>query len=439
VATLVVVGAQWGDEAKGKVVDVLAQNADAVVRYAGGSNAGHTVVAGDLVLKLHLIPSGILNSQAVCAISDGVVVDPSVLLREIAELREKQVSVEKLKISPNAHVVLPYHKEIDRLEEERKGAGKIGTTMQGVGPAYEDKARRCGIRIADLVEPERLSECLGAVLPTKNFLIEQLYGGQPLSQERILEEYAAYGRKILPFVADTATLVQDAVRRGERVVFEGAQGTMLDIDYGTYPFVTSSHPVAGGACIGTGVGPKSIDTVIGVCKAYTTRVGAGAFPTEQDNAIGNRIRERGNEYGTTTGRPRRIGWIDVVGLRFAARVNDLDWLAITVLDVLSGFPEVRICTGYRHRGEVLRELPVDRRILDHVEPEYEAIAGWQEEISHVTRFQDLPRNAQAYVRRIEELVEARVGLIGVGRRRDQTILLEPSLVGAASPAAGLAA
>lgn len=428
-STVVVVGAQWGDEAKGKVVDLLAQNADVVVRYAGGSNAGHTVMVRDLMLKLHLIPSGILNPKTLCVISDGVVVDPTVLIRELAGLRDRDLSVANLKISPNAHVVLPYHKEIDRLEEERKGTGKIGTTMQGVGPAYEDKARRCGLRIGDLIDPERLAERLGAVLPDKNFLITRFYGGRELSLSEIVEEYTAYGRQIRPHVADTGRLVYDAVQRGERVVFEGAQGTMLDIDYGTYPYVTSSHPVAGGACIGTGVGPRSIDTVIGVCKAYTTRVGAGSFPTEQLNPTGDRIRERGNEYGTTTGRPRRIGWIDIVSLRYAARVNGLDRLAITLLDVLSGFPEVKLCTAYLHGGETLRELPVDRRVLAHVEPVYETFPGWEEEISHVDRFERLPEGARAYVRRIEELVEVPVALVSVGRRREETILMEPGLFG----------
>jgi adenylosuccinate synthase len=438
VPAVVVVGAQWGDEAKGKVVDILAQDADVVVRYAGGSNAGHTVMAGDLLLKLHLVPSGILNPRTLCVISDGVVVDPAVLVRELANLREQGLAHHNLKVSPNAHVVMPYHKEIDRLEEERKGTGKIGTTMQGVGPAYEDKARRCGIRIADLIDEEALKDRLGAVVADKNFLLTHLYGSQALSPDGILEEYAAYGREIRPYVTDTAALVYEAVKDGRRVVFEGAQGTMLDIDYGTYPYVTSSHPVAGGACIGTGVGPRSIDTVIGVCKAYTTRVGAGTFPTEQVNPTGDRIRERGREYGTTTGRPRRIGWLDVVGLRYAVRVNGLDWLAVTLLDVLSGFPEVMICTGYRHNGDILRELPADRRILDRVEPVYETIPGWDEEIDHCQQFDQLPANARAYVRRIEELLEVPVALVGVGRRRDQTIILEPGLFGsqAFSPVPG---
>lgn len=426
-SAVVVVGAQWGDEAKGKVVDLLAQNADLVVRYAGGSNAGHTVMVGDFLLKLHLIPSGILNPKTVCVISDGVVVDPTVLVREIAGLKEQNLSTDNLKISLGAHVVMPYHKELDRLEEEAKGDGKIGTTGQGVGPAYEDKARRCGIRIIDLIDPERLEEALRAVLPHKNFLIEQKYGAQPFRFEEVFAEYVRYGQEILPYVADTSAIVYEHCRRDDRVVFEGAQGTMLDIDHGTYPYVTSSHPIAGGACIGTGVGPKDIDTVIGICKAYTTRVGAGSFPTEQENEIGERIRQRGKEYGTTTGRPRRVGWLDVVALRYAARVNGLDWLAVTLLDVLSGLPEVKICTAYDYQGELIEELPADRRILNRVTPVYETIPGWEEEISHITRFEDLPANAQAYVRRVEELLEVPVALVSVGRRREETILLEPSL------------
>jgi adenylosuccinate synthase len=429
VSAVVVVGAQWGDEAKGKVVDLLAQRADMVVRYAGGSNAGHTVMVGDFLLKLHLIPSGILNPATRCVISDGVVVDPTVLVRELGGLRAQQISIDNLKLSLNAHVVMPYHKELDRLEEEAKGDGKIGTTMQGVGPAYEDKARRCGIRIVDLIDPDRLRQCLDAVLPLKNFLIQQRYGGAPLDAAAILEEYSGYGREIAPLTADTAQLVYDAVEQDDRVVFEGAQGTMLDIDYGTYPYVTSSHPVAGGACLGTGVGPKAIDSVIGVCKAYTTRVGSGAFPTELLDDLGERIRVRGKEYGTTTGRPRRVGWLDAVGLRYAARVNGLDWLAVTLLDVLSGMDEVRICTGYSVDDTVLRDLPADRRILDRAEPVYETLPGWEEDITGVTEFAELPATARAYVRRIEELLDVPVALVSVGRRREETIFVEPSVFG----------
>jgi adenylosuccinate synthase len=427
VSSVVVVGAQWGDEAKGKVVDLLAQNADVVVRYAGGSNAGHTVMEGDFLLKLHLIPSGIMNPRTCCVISDGVVIDPTVLVRELAGLRERKLSTDNLKISLNAHVVMPYHKELDRLEEEAKGDGKIGTTMQGVGPAYEDKAKRCGIRIVDLIHPDRLAEALRGVLPHKNFLMEKKYGQTPFNFDELLSEFTAYGEEVRPYVADTSAIVYEACRRDDRVVFEGAQGTMLDLDHGTYPYVTSSHPIAGGACIGTGIGPKDIDTVIGICKAYTTRVGAGSFPTEQENETGHRIRERGHEYGTTTGRPRRVGWLDVVGLRYATRVNGLDWLAVTLLDVLSGFPQVKICTAYQLNGEVLEELPADRKILSQVTPVYETIPGWEEEISTIDRFDKLPHNAQAYVRRVEELLEVPAALVSVGRRREETIILEPSL------------
>jgi adenylosuccinate synthase len=435
VATVVVVGAQWGDEAKGKVVDLLAQDADMVVRYAGGSNAGHTVMVGEALFKLHLIPAGILNPRTTCVISDGVVLDPAVALRELEELQERGVSTERLRISRNAHVVMPYHREIDRLEEERKGAGKIGTTMQGIGPAYEDKARRCGIRIADVLEPARLAECLDTILPDKNFLLTRLYNGRALCREEILERFATWGERIAPYAAHTAPLVHAAAARGERIVFEGAQGTMLDIDHGTYPFVTSSHPVAGGACIGTGIGPKAIDTVIGVCKAYTTRVGRGSFPTELLDATGDRIREKGNEYGTTTGRPRRIGWLDLVALRHAVQVNGFDWLALMLLDVLSGLETLRLCTAYRVGGQVVGEMPADERAYAGVEPVYEELSGWPEEIDRVTRFEQLPENAQRYVQRLQELLGVPIALVSVGRRREQTVLLQPELFAPPAPRA----
>jgi adenylosuccinate synthase len=439
VATVVVVGAQWGDEAKGKVVDLLAQEAAVVVRYGGGSNAGHTVMVGDLVLKLHLVPSGILNPNARCVMADGMVIDPVVLVRELDELERLEVDTRGLLISPNAHVILPYHQEIDRLEEQRKAAGRIGTTMQGVGPAYQDKAHRCGIRIGDLVSAERFAAKLDAVLPDKNFLITQLYGGQSLSRDAILERLTPCGERIRPFVGDTASVVYRAAAAGQNVVFEGAQGTMLDIDHGTYPFVTSSHPVAGGACIGTGIGPKAIDTVIGIVKAYTTRVGAGEFPTELLDETGDRIRERGREYGTTTGRPRRIGWLDTVCLRYAARVNGLDRIAISLLDVLSGFSTLRLCTAYEVDGQSYPDPSPDRDRVARARPVYEDLPGWEEEIHDLASlppggwiaceqgFDRLPANAQRYVRRVEELVGVPVCLIGVGPRRDQTILLEQSL------------
>lgn len=437
-ATAVVVGAQWGDEAKGKLVDLLAQQASLVVRYGGGSNAGHTVAVGELQLKLHLIPSGILNPHALCVITDGVVIDPVVLLREIDELGRLGVRVDSLRLSPHAHVVMPYHQETDRLEEERRGAGRLGTTMQGVGPAYEDKARRCGIRMADLVDPERLAARLEAVLPEKNFLFRELYRAPELSPAEILATYRGYGERLRPFVADTATIVQQAVAAGDGVVFEGAQGTMLDLDHGTYPYVTSSHPIAGGACIGTGVGPRAINAVFGVVKAYTTRVGEGVFPTELLDAVGDRIREVGNEYGTTTGRPRRIGWLDAVCLRYAVRVNGLTGLALTLLDVLSGLPEVRICHQYEVGGERLEVLAGGPETLAHARPVYETLPGWREDISQARRWEELPAAAQRYVRRVEELTGVPVVLLSVGPRRDQTVLLAPELLHL-SPAEALVA
>jgi len=425
----VVVGAQWGDEAKGKIVDLLAQDAQMVVRYGGGSNAGHTVAVGDLLLKLHLIPSGILNPATACVISDGVVIDPVTLVRELDGLESQGIDTRQLKISGHAHVILPYHKELDRLEEERKRDGKIGTTMQGIGPAYEDKARRCGIRMADLIDRDRFQAQLTANLISKNFLLTQYYGSQPCDAAEVLASYAPLGERLAPYVADTGSIVYRAVANGDRVVFEGAQGTMLDIDHGTYPFVTSSHPVAGGACLGTGIGPRAIDTVLGVMKAYTTRVGQGAFPTELLDATGDRIRERGREYGTTTGRPRRIGWLDTVCLRYAARVNGLDRLALMLLDVLSGLPSIKICTAYECDGQIYRELPGDQSILGEARPILEELPGWPEEIDDVTQLDRLPAAAQRYVRRVEELVGLPIALVSVGRRRDQSIWLEDFFAG----------
>ena len=430
-SSVVVVGAQWGDEAKGKVVDLLAQQADVVVRYAGGSNAGHTVMVEDVVLKLHLTPSGILNPHTYCIISSGVVVDPSVLCTEIEELHQQQISTAKLVISGNAHVVLPYHRELDRLEEERKGTGKIGTTMQGVGPAYADKARRCGIRMGELVDRKVLRKRIDAVLADKNFLIEKLYGGQPLDGDVIFEEYAAYGDTLRPFVNDAGRIVSQAAQDGKRIIFEGAQGTMLDIDYGTYPFVTSSHPVAGGACLGTGVGPHALGVILGVAKSYTTRVGAGAFPTEQENRLGELIRERGQEYGTTTGRARRVGWLDMVALRYAVRVNGMDALALTLLDVLSTVPDLKVCVAYRCNGQRLTELPADPEVFEQVEPEYEEFAGWDQEISDIRDFDALPANAQRYVRRVEELCGVPIAIVSIGKRRSETLIRRPELIGLA--------
>lgn len=418
---VVVVGAQWGDEAKGKIVDLFAQRADTVVRYGGGSNAGHTVAAGDQVLKLHLMPSGILNARARCVISDGVVIDPAILIDEIDSLHAAGICTDNFSLSPYAHVVLPHHRELDRLEEESKGEGRLGTTIQGIGPAYADKARRCGLRVEDLIDRERLEERLPRIVQSASALLTRVYGAAPVHYEQTLERCICHGDRLRRYVRDTGALVHGSVTAGERVVFEGAQGTLLDIDYGTYPFVTSSHPTAGGACLGTGIGPRAIDHVLGICKAYTTRVGAGSFATELLDETGDLIRNRGQEFGTTTGRPRRIGWLDTVVLRYSARVNGMDALAITLVDVLDTLPEIQICTGYRRQGELLTELPIDRTILEDVEPVYETSPGWLCPTDECRSYAELPENARRYVERVSELAGVPVALVSVGKRRDQTI------------------
>ena len=374
-ANIVVVGAQWGDEAKGKIVDYLAQDAVMVVRFGGGNNAGHTVTANGVEYKFHLIPAGILNPQTVCVISDGVVIDPGVLLKEIAGLKQRGVAMDNLKISANAHVIMPYHRKLDELEEAHRGAFKLGTTGRGIGPAYADKASRIGIRVGELIDAERFEVRLGAVLAEKNRLLTRVYEVEPLDGAEMLAEYQEYADGLRPYVTDTAPLVYEAARSGKGVVFEGAQGTLLDLDMGTYPYVTSSHPIAGGACIGTGIGPTQIQGVIGVAKSYTTRVGAGVFPTELLNETGDYIRERGHEYGTTTGRPRRCGWLDAMILRYAVQINGLSCLSLGHLDVLTGLETVQICVGYRDKtGAMLANLPSDLPFRHDLTPVYETIS-----------------------------------------------------------------
>src|SRR5579883_1765892 len=422
-ANIVVVGAQWGDEAKGKIVDYLARNARMVVRYGGGNNAGHSVTVGSEEYKFHLIPAGILNPQTTCVISDGVVIDPGVLMKELQGLAERGISLEKLLISSSAHVILPYHRLLDELEEARRGDAKIGTTGRGIGPAYADKATRIGIRMGEFVHPKRFETRLCAILAEKNAILTKVYGAEPLSADALLEEYKRYADYLRPFVKDTASAVYEAAASGEGVIFEGAQGTLLDLDLGTYPYVTSAHPIAGGACIGTGIGPTQIDAVIGVAKSYTTRVGAGCFPTELLNETGDYIRERGHEYGTTTGRPRRCGWLDAVILRYAARVNGLTCLALGHLDVLAGLDEVKICVAYRMAdGEEARDLPSDLPFRTDIEPIYETLPGWSEDLSQVRALADLPENARRYVRRVEELTGVPVATLSVGPAREQTIV-----------------
>ena len=427
-ANIVVVGAQWGDEAKGKIVDYLAANSSMVVRYGGGNNAGHSVTVGTEVYKFHLIPAGILNPAITCVIADGVVIDPRVLLSEIQGLHERGVCFDNLKISASAHVILPYHKLLDELQETKRGEHKLGTTGRGVGPAYVDKAARVGIRMGEFIDPKRFAPRLRAVVAEKNVILTKVYDAEPLDAEAILTEYTAYAEGLRPHVCDTAALVSKAAKSGQGVIFEGAQGTLLDLDLGTYPYVTSSHPIAGGACIGTGAGPTQIDGVIGVAKSYTTRVGAGVFPTELPDGIGAYIRERGHEYGTTTGRPRRCGWLDTVILRYAVQVNGMTCLSLGHLDVLSGLDEVKICVAYKtDAGEVLQELPADLPFRTDCQPVYETLPGWKEEITDVLSMQDIPANAMRFIQRVQELVEIPIATLSVGPAREQTILFDDVL------------
>lgn len=423
-AGVVVVGSQWGDEGKGKITDFLAEKADLVVRYQGGNNAGHTVVVGDREFKLHLIPSGILCPNTTCVIGNGVVVDPAILIQELDDLEEKGIRTDFLLISGRAQVIMPYHRRLDELEEDRRGDNKIGTTRRGIGPAYLDKIARVGIRVSDLIDPEIFKEKLATVLEEKNRLLMRLYDAQPFNLEEVVRDYQQYADRLRRYVADTSLVAYQALRQGKKVLFEGAQGTLLDIDHGTYPYVTSSHPVAGGACVGSGIGPTWIDQVMGVVKAYTTRVGEGPFPTELLDEQGERLRDKGREYGTTTGRPRRCGWLDLVILRYAVRVNGLTSLAITKLDVLDELETIKICTGYRYHGQDIDELPDTLKVLGECEPVYEELEGWQEDTTMAGTFDKLPKKAQNFLHRIEELTETPIALIAVGPRRDQTIILE---------------
>ncbi len=421
-STVVVIGAQWGDEGKGKVTDFLAERADMVVRYMGGNNAGHTVVVDDREFKLHLIPSGILYPEKMCIIGSGVVVDPAALIKELESLEKQGISTANLRISQRAHVIFPYHQKLDQMEEESKGNNKIGTTCRGIGPAYTDKSARAGIRVIDLLDTEDFPELLKANMESKNQVLTEVYGGKALDYSEVLDAYSGYAETLRKYVCDTSILVNDAVQQGKNIVFEGAQGTLLDLDHGTYPFVTSSHPTAAAACLGAGIGPTRIGRVIGVTKAYTTRVGEGPFPTELKDETGAFIRKQGGEYGTTTGRARRCGWFDGVVARYAVRINGLDYLAITKLDVLSGLEKLRICTGYNYRGDVITEFPASLKALNECVPVYEDLPGWSEDITKARKLEDLPVQARKYLERISEVSGAPIGLIGVGSRRTQTIL-----------------
>ncbi len=429
VANIVIVGTQWGDEGKGKIVDMLSARADAVVRFQGGNNAGHTMVVNGEKIITHLIPSGVLQKK-LCIIGNGVVVDPAVLLKEINSLQEKGIDIgpEILRISEKAHIIMPYHKIIDSGREELLAGIKIGTTGRGIGPCYEDKASRCGFRFADLVDESDFREKLKRVLPEKNFYIEKYLGKAPLPEQAILDEYLEYAEKFRAYVSDTGDILDNAIKKGSKVLFEGAQGTHLDIDHGTYPFVTSSSTVAANASAGSGVGINRIDHVLGIVKAYTTRVGAGPFPTELFDADGDYLQEKGAEFGATTGRKRRCGWLDMVVLKNAIRLNGIDGIVITKLDVLGGLEKLKICTAYECNGEIVKTFPAGIKKLEKCIPVCETLSGWENmDMSTVRTYEDLPENAKKYLERIEELCGVRVDMISVGPGREETIVLRNHL------------
>lgn len=422
---IVIVGSQWGDEGKGKIVDVLAENVDVVARYQGGANAGHTVHVGDREFVLHQIPSGILHPNRRCLLGNGVVLDPFQFFEELDGLTARGIDAEgRVGVSGRAHLLLPYHKLLDRAAEAGRGEGKIGTTGRGIGPAYEDKVARQGIRVADLRDAPRAEERLRSAAARANDRLERLGVEDRVDADQLVEEVLGIRERLLGLSLETGRVIQDALRAGRRVLLEGAQGALLDVDHGTYPYVTSSNTTAGGAALGVGVGPTAIDAVVGVVKAYTTRVGEGPLPTELPSPMQERVRELGGEYGATTGRPRRCGWFDAVVVRYAARVNGLTGLAVTKLDVLDTLPEIQIATGYRAGGELLEDFPADLGLLAEAEPVYETLPGWLSSTADARRWEDLPEGAQAYLRRLEELTEVPIWYVSVGTRRDQIIHVE---------------
>jgi adenylosuccinate synthase len=423
----IVIGTQWGDEGKGKIIDILAGGADVVVRSQGGNNAGHTVAYKGEVYKLHLVPSGILNKGTLCMLGAGVVIDPKVLTEEIAMLKSRGASFDDFRIDPRAHIIMPWHIELDGLSETARGAMDIGTTKRGIGPCYCDKYERSGLRMYDLTHPDIFREKARLTGKLKNDIITKVYGGNVVDIEAAIDEYIGYGEILAPFIADVSVLTEKAYLEGKEILFEGAQATLLDIDYGTYPYVTSSHPIAAGVCIGTGVGPTMIDRVYGVAKAYTTRVGKGPFPTELDNETGDYIREKGFEFGTTTGRPRRTGWFDALIVRHSVRTSGLTDLVVNKLDTLAGLPKLMLCTGYKKAdGEILRDFPSVLEELENCTPIYDEYEGFTEDISQIRDFGDLPENCKIYIKAIEKAVECKVTMIGVGPDREQQIEIRGS-------------
>ncbi len=423
------IGAQWGDEGKGKVTDLLSGSADIVVRYQGGVNAGHTVVVQGQTFKLHLIPSGILYPDTECIIGCGTVIDPKVLIEELDQLEQLKISTRNLLISENAHVTMPYHRLIDQASEKQRGNHKIGTTGRGIGPTYADKSERTGIRILDLMEPQGLRKQLLWTINYKNVILEKLYNLPPLDPETVIDQYLEYADRLRPHVVNTSLKIYEAIQRRRNILFEGAQGTLLDLDHGTYPYVTSSNPVAGGACVGTGVGPTVIDRVIGVAKAYTTRVGEGPFPTELNGGVGELLCDRGAEFGTTTGRKRRCGWFDAVIGRYAVRINGMDCLAITKLDVLDELEEIKVCVAYEIDGEHTRDFPSNARHFARCRPIYKTLPGWQQSTGHCRFLEDLPRQALDYLKFLAELMEVPIAIVSLGASRDQTIIVEDPIHG----------
>lgn len=428
-ANVIVIGAQWGDEGKGKITDLLSKSADVVVRYQGGVNAGHTVVVQGQTFKLHLIPSGILYPDTDCIIGCGTVIDPQVLIQELDQLEKLGISTKKLLISQTAHVTMPYHRIIDQASEERRGTHKIGTTGRGIGPTYADKSERTGIRILDLMDTDALRKQLQWTINYKNVILEKLYNLPPLDPEKVIEEYLGYAERLRPHVVDSSLKIYDAIKRRRNILFEGAQGTLLDLDHGTYPYVTSSNPVAGGACVGTGVGPTMIDRVIGVAKAYTTRVGEGPFPTELHGELGELLCDRGAEFGTTTGRKRRCGWFDAVIGRYAVRINGMDCLAITKLDVLDELDEIKVCIAYEIDGKQCDDFPSSSRLFARCQPMYKTLPGWKQSTADCRTLEDLPKQALDYLKFLAELMEVPIAIVSLGASRDQTIIVEDPIHG----------
>ena len=422
-AVVAIVGGQWGDEGKGRIIDLLAEKAKIVARFSGGDNAGHTVNNPQGEFRLHLVPSGIFYPQVTCIIGNGVAINPAVLLEEIDDLHNRGVNTSRLLISDRAHLVMPYHTLLDRLEEERRSKGAIGTTLRGIGPVFADKVARLGIRAGDLLDKRVFLSRLKSALELKNTILTKVYQVSPLSLEDIYEQHCRYGERLAPFIQETSSVIREAARKGDLVLLEGAQGALLDPDFGTYPYVTSSSPLAGASCIGAGLGPRGIDRVLGIFKAYSTRVGAGPMPTELKDKTGDLIREKAREYGATTGRPRRCGWFDAVAGRLSVQINGLTDIALTHLDIYGGFPSINICTAYKYKGEVRTSFPSDAAVLEKCQPIYEELGGWQRSIAGVRNLEKLPAAARKFMSRLEDLLSCPISLVSTGPDRRQMILV----------------